>query len=79
MTKIKSNSIILILVSLFLLNFSIYRVIEALFPLKKGFSLTQLSTIFIYFEISKWIFEIKTGIMADKYGRKLSCFISIIL
>ena len=79
MTKIKSNSIILILISLFLLNFSIYRVIEALFPLKKGFSLTQLSTIFIYFEISKWIFEIPTGIMADKYGRKLSCFISIIL
>lgn len=79
MTKIKSNSIILILISLFLLNFSIYRVIEALFPLKKGFSLTQLSTIFIYFEISKWIFEIPTGIMADKYGRKLSCFISVIL
>ena len=59
MTKIKSNSIILILISLFLLNFSIYRVIEALFPLKKGFSLTQLSTIFIYFEISKCTLSFK--------------------
>jgi MFS family permease len=41
-----------------------------------GFTLTQVTLLDLPFWIGKFIFEIPTGVVADRYGRRLSLAIS---
>lgn len=73
--KMKIVSILLVK---FLVNLRLYQIISSLYLIKKDFSIASISLIFFYFQLSKWILEIPTGIISDKYGRKISCLISIL-
>ena len=44
-----------------------------------GFSVSNIGLILIIYQITKFIFEIPTGVIADKYGKKLSVIIGNIL
>lgn len=43
-----------------------------------GYSFTEIGILFGILQISKFIFEIPTGLIADKYGRKTSLVIGIV-
>lgn len=51
----------------------------ALYMLGIGFSLMQIGTIFLINRVMVGIFEIPTGIVADRYGRKLSTLIGLLI
>lgn len=44
-----------------------------------GYNFTQIGILFAILQLSKFLFEMPTGFVADKYGRKTSLIIGIIL
>src|SRR6056297_1478947 len=56
----------------FLKNLRFYKPFILLFFLEQGFSYLHIGILFSLREIFKIIFEIPTGVLADKYGRKLT-------
>jgi len=74
----KANIILLLIMEFFSSIFFI-KVIQTLFYQNRGLSLYQLGFILGAYQFSKIIFEIPTGIIADKFGRKYSMIIGSIL
>ena len=44
-----------------------------------GFSVSSIGLILIIYQITKFVFEIPTGVIADKYGKKISVIIGNVL
>lgn len=44
-----------------------------------GFSVSNIGLILIIYQVTKFIFEIPTGVIADKYGKKISVIIGNVL
>lgn len=55
--------------------FSLTMMIETIYLVAIGLSFLQIGTIYMIFGITHAVFEIPTGIVADKYGRKFSSLI----
>lgn len=53
--------------------------IVALFFLAKGLTFAQIGIIFTIFSLSAFIFEVPTGYLGDKYGRKKSVLAGLII
>ena len=68
---------------LFIIEFtrSLYliKIINTLFYQVRGMTLAQVGLLLGTYQFSKMIFEIPTGIVADKYGRKISMIIGLTL
>lgn len=58
-------------------NLSFFIPMQVMFFQKVGFNLTQVAFLFTALQLCKWIFEIPTGLIADKYGKKISSVLSI--
>jgi len=54
-------------------------VIIALFFLTKGLSYTDIGIIFAIFSVAGFLFEIPTGYFGDKFGRKASVIMGLII
>jgi DHA3 family tetracycline resistance protein-like MFS transporter len=63
----------------FLSIFFIYPVFEILYYLGIGLSLTQIGIIVGAVSLATFLFEIPTGVVADVFGRKISCLIGILI
>jgi MFS family permease len=62
----------------FFTSFSMVDTISTLFFQKNGVSLTKIGLILATYQITKFILEIPTGLIADKIGRKFSIFLGVI-
>lgn len=64
---------------MFLQNLSFTAPISVLFLLAKGLSLAEVLTLSSVVMISAMVFEIPTGVFADRYGRKWSVVLSLLI
>lgn len=71
--------LILYLVFVFLSNFSLLTQFLSSFLTNSNLDLLTISSLYLTFQITKFIFEVPTGYIADKYGRKASAILGIIL
>lgn len=63
----------------FLFSFNMVGVIQNIFFEKNGLSLASIGIVLSAFQVSKLLFEIPTGVIADRYGKKSSVTIGFIL
>ena len=76
----KNKNIILYLIYTLLSSISFISPYTNLYLREKfGFSVSSIGLILIIYQITKFIFEIPTGVIADKYGKKISVIIGNIL
>lgn len=61
---------------MFISNFTLVSIIQTLYFKTCGYSFYQIGILLSFLQIGKWIFEIPTGIIADKYGKKRSVICS---
>ena len=62
---------------IFLNRLELWLPIYILFLMSKGFTLTQIAVLDAIWYISTFVFEVPTGAVTDRYGKKLSMFISV--
>lgn len=74
----KKNIYIMLIIE-FISSLFFIKVINTLYYQSKGISLSMVGIILASYQISKLIFEIPTGIVADKYSRKISTIIGLSL
>ena len=74
----KKNVYIVLIID-FITSLFFIKVINTLYYQSKGVSLTMIGIILASYQLSKLIFEIPTGVVADKYSRKISTIIGLIL
>ncbi|MDR2044294.1 MAG: MFS transporter [Clostridium sp.] len=67
-----NKNIVIYLVFVFLSNFSFLSSFLSVFLWRKGASLSFVSVCFLIYQLSKFVFEIPTGFVSDKYSRKFS-------
>lgn len=67
------------LIYVFVSNFCMLSSFMSMFLEKKGYSLATISVVFGIYQITKFIFEVPTGYIADKYGRKISGIVGLAL
>ncbi len=63
----------------FLSDLSFMSYFLSMFLINKGMTLSITSVCFLIYQLSKFAFEIPTGFVADKYSRKLSGIIGLVL
>lgn len=63
----------------FISNFYMINVIRTLFFESKGISFYGIGIILATYQATKCIFEIPTGFIADKFGKRISCIIGFVL
>ncbi|MBU7031846.1 MAG: MFS transporter [Theionarchaea archaeon] len=63
---------------IFLNRLELWLPIYILFLMSKGFSLTQIAVLDAVWYISTFIFEVPTGAVTDRYGKKISMLISVL-
>ncbi|MBM7871843.1 MFS family permease [Clostridium pascui] len=73
------RNINLLLIVQFVSSFYMVNVIQTLYFQNKGIKLHQIGIILAVYQITKSILELPTGIIADKYGKKISSLIGFIL
>lgn len=73
------TSIFFFLLVFFLSSFNMVGVIQNIFFEKSGVTLVKIGIILSAFQLSKMLFEVPTGIIADRYGKKKSVLLSFIL
>lgn len=77
--KAYERNILLIFIFQFFSSFYMIKVINTLFFQKNGISIFQIGILLAIYQGSKFIFEVPTGFLADRYGRKISVIIGLIL
>jgi len=70
------SNIKLFYVYIFLNRLELWLPTVALFLLDRGFSLTQYATVDAIWYVSTLVFEIPTGVITDRYGKKVSLLIA---
>lgn len=72
MKKSYVNNIYWLIITQFLTFFYMVQVIQTIFMSKHGLSLYQIGIVYAVYQFSKIVLELPTGIIADKYGRRIS-------
>jgi len=72
------KNIYLYFVFVFFSNFSIMGTFLSLYFNSIGISLSNIATLFMIYQLSKFIFEVPTGFLADKYGNRVSGIVGAI-
>lgn len=72
MKKSYTNNIYWLIFTQFLTFFYMIQVIQTIFMSKHGLSLYQIGLVYAVYQFSKVVLELPTGIIADKYGRRIS-------
>jgi MFS family permease len=75
--KLRQNLAMLITLKFFI-AFNLVHVIQALFFQSNGVDFTQIGIILAMTELSTIIFEVPTGLIADKFGNKISVILSCV-
>lgn len=73
----KKNIINLMIVQFFM-NFFMVQVIQTIFMSANGMSLTNIGIIYAMYQLTKISFEVPTGLIADRYGRKISTILGLV-
>lgn len=79
MNTVYKRNIYLLLPIKFITSLFLIKVIYTIYFQIKGLSLYQLGIILAVYQLFKVTFEIPTGVIADKFGRKISVIIGLIL
>lgn len=79
MEKGEKKIFILYMSFVFLSNFSLLARFLSAFLTHIEFNLFTISTLYLVFQITKFIFEIPTGYISDRYGRKISAELGIVI
>lgn len=77
--KNKNYIFYLYMAFVFLSNFNILSQFLSTFLSSLGFSILTISSLFLVWQVSKFILEIPTGFIADKFGRKTSSILGILI
>lgn len=72
MKKSYVNNIYWLIITQFFTFFYMVQVIQTIFMSKHGLSLYQIGIVYAVYQFSKIVLELPTGIIADKYGRRIS-------
>ena len=77
---LKNKNVILYLIYTFFSSISFISSYTNLYLKEQfGFSVSSIGIILIIYQVTKFIFEIPTGVVSDKYGKKISVIIGNIL
>lgn len=77
--KKEKKIVILYLIFVFFSSFSLLEQFLSSFLTYLKLDLLTISSLYLTFQITKFIFEVPTGYIADKYGRKLSAILGMVL
>lgn len=79
-TETKAKPLFLFyLIFVFCSNFSLLTQFLSAFLTQRGLSLSHISLLFLLYQASKFCFEIPTGYLSDRYGRRTSGQIGLLL
>lgn len=74
-----SKNIILYMLFVFFSNLNIMSAFLSLYLSDIGLALPVISSVFLLYQVTKFVFEIPTGYVADYYGRRVSGLVGIFL
>lgn len=72
MKKTYSKNIFQLIIVQFITYFYMVQVIQTVYMSKNGLNLVQIGIVYAVYQLSKVLFEVPTGVVADKCGRKIS-------
>ena len=72
----KNRTVLLYMTFVFLSNFSTILYFLTVYLEFVGFSMVAISSMMIAYQVSKFILEVPTGYIADRFGRKTSSLAS---
>ena len=76
----RKRNIVLYMCFVFLTNFTLFASFESVFLGElKGASLAGIAALFLTYQLTKLIFEIPTGYVADRFGLKKSALLGLTL
>lgn len=74
----KNRTVLLYMTFVFLSNFSTILYFLTVYLEFVGFSMVAISSMMIAYQVSKFILEVPTGYIADRFGRKTSCLVGVV-
>ena len=74
----KNRTVLLYMTFVFLSNFSTILYFLTVYLEFVGFSMVAISSMMIAFQVSKFILEVPTGYIADRFGRKTSGLVGVV-
>ena len=74
----KNRMVLLYMAFVFLSNFSTILYFLTVYLEFVGFSMVAISGMMIAYQVSKFILEIPTGFIADRFGRKASGLVGVV-
>lgn len=74
----KNRTVLLYMTFVFLSNFSTILYYLTVYLEFVGFSIVAISSMMIAYQVSKFILEVPTGYIADRFGRKASGLVGVV-
>ena len=74
----KNRMVLLYMAFVFLSNFSTILYFLTVYLEFVGFSMVAISSMMIAYQVSKFILEVPTGYIADRFGRKTSGLVGVV-
>lgn len=74
----KNRTVLLYMTFVFLSNFSTILYFLTVYLEFVGFSIVAISSMMIAYQVSKFILEVPTGYIADRFGRKASGLVGVV-
>ena len=76
--SMKNRTVLLYMTFVFLSNFSTILYFLTVYLEFVGFSMVAISSMMIAYQVSKFILEVPTGYIADRFGRKTSGLVGVV-